>query len=136
MRSVIVGRHLDPVAPAPNRAERLPPESNGSREGLRAVGISLFVLGLTAAAQMLVYLLSGSVALLADLIHNAGDAATAIPLGVAFLLRSPGRRAHHRSVRRGRHLRLRLLRRPRSDRAPDRRRMSPKLSARSQPPAL
>ena len=60
-----------------------------SREGLRAVGLSLLVLGLTAASQVLVYVLTGSVALLADLIHNAGDAATAIPLGVAFLLRSP-----------------------------------------------
>jgi cation diffusion facilitator family transporter len=60
-----------------------------SREGLRAVGLSLLVLGLTAAAQLLVYLLSGSIALLADLIHNAGDAATAIPLAIAFLLRSP-----------------------------------------------
>src|SRR5215216_2417197 len=60
-----------------------------SREGLRAVGLSLLVLGLTAVAQLLVYLLTDSVALLADLIHNAGDAATAIPLGVAFLLRSP-----------------------------------------------
>ena len=60
-----------------------------SREGLRAVGLSLLVLGLTAAAQLLVYVLSGSIALLADLIHNAGDAATAIPLGIAFLPRSP-----------------------------------------------
>lgn len=60
-----------------------------SREGLRAVGLSLLVLGVTAAAQLVVYLLSGSIALLADLIHNAGDAATAIPLGIAFLLRSP-----------------------------------------------
>jgi cation diffusion facilitator family transporter len=60
-----------------------------SREGLRAVGLSLVVLGLTAAAQTLVYVLTHSVALLADLIHNFGDAATAIPLSVAFLLRSP-----------------------------------------------
>ena len=60
-----------------------------AREGLRAVGLSLLVLGVTAAAQLVVYLLSGSIALLADLIHNAGDAATAIPLGIAFLLRSP-----------------------------------------------
>lgn len=59
-----------------------------SREGLRAVGLALLVLGLTAAAQTLVFIASGSVALLADLIHNAGDAATAIPLGVAFALRS------------------------------------------------
>jgi cation diffusion facilitator family transporter len=60
-----------------------------SREGLRAVGLALLVLlGLTAAAQTAVFLASGSVALLADLIHNAGDAATAIPLGIAFALRS------------------------------------------------
>jgi cation diffusion facilitator family transporter len=59
-----------------------------SREGLRAVGWALLVLGLTAAAQTVVFVASGSVALLADLIHNFGDAATAIPLGVAFALRS------------------------------------------------
>jgi cation diffusion facilitator family transporter len=59
-----------------------------SRSGLRAVGLALLVLGLTALAQAIVYAASGSVALLADLIHNAGDAATAIPLGIAFALRS------------------------------------------------
>jgi cation diffusion facilitator family transporter len=60
-----------------------------SREGVRAVLISLGVLGLAAGVQALVFALSGSVALLADLIHNFGDALTAVPLGVAFLLRSP-----------------------------------------------
>jgi cation diffusion facilitator family transporter len=59
-----------------------------SRDGVRAVALALLVLGLTAAAQAAVFALSGSVALLADLIHNAGDAATAIPLGIAFALRS------------------------------------------------
>jgi len=59
-----------------------------SRAGVRAVSWSLLILGLTAVAQGAVFLLSGSVALLADLIHNAGDAATALPLGLAFLLRS------------------------------------------------
>ena len=59
-----------------------------AREGLRAVALALAVLGLTAAAQAVVYALSGSVALLADHIHNVGDAATAIPLGLAFALRS------------------------------------------------
>jgi cation diffusion facilitator family transporter len=59
-----------------------------SRAGLRAVAWALLVLGLTAAAQAAVFVVSGSVALLADLIHNAGDAATAIPLGIAFALRS------------------------------------------------
>jgi cation diffusion facilitator family transporter len=59
-----------------------------SREGVRAVTLALVVLGLTALAQTAVFALTGSVALLADLIHNAGDAATAIPLGIAFALRS------------------------------------------------
>jgi cation diffusion facilitator family transporter len=64
------------------------PSIKRSREGLIAVGISLAVLGMTAAAQVTIYLVTGSVALLADLIHNFGDAATAIPLGIAFMLRS------------------------------------------------
>jgi divalent metal cation (Fe/Co/Zn/Cd) transporter len=59
-----------------------------SRAGVRAVLLALAVLGATAAAQALVFVGSGSVALLADLIHNLGDASTAIPLGVAFALRS------------------------------------------------
>ena len=59
-----------------------------SRAGVRAVLLALLVLGITAAVQTLVFALSGSVALMADLIHNAGDAATAIPLGIAFALRS------------------------------------------------
>ena len=49
--------------------------------------VSLAVLGATAIAQAIVFVLSGSVALFADLIHNAGDALTAIPVGAAFLLR-------------------------------------------------
>lgn len=64
------------------------PSIKRSREGLRAVGLSLAVLALTAAAQIAIFLVSDSVALLADLIHNIGDAATAIPLGIAFALRS------------------------------------------------
>src|SRR5512140_3239196 len=59
-----------------------------SKAGLRAVSVSLAVLLVTASAQAVVFALTGSVALLADLIHNFGDALTAIPLGVAFLLRS------------------------------------------------
>jgi cation diffusion facilitator family transporter len=59
-----------------------------SREGLKAVGLSLLILGITAVAQLVVFMLTHSVALLADLIHNFGDAATAIPLGIAFALRS------------------------------------------------
>jgi cation diffusion facilitator family transporter len=59
-----------------------------SREGVRVVLVSLALLAATAAAQAVIYLTTGSVALLADLIHNVGDALTAIPLGAAFLLRS------------------------------------------------
>ena len=55
---------------------------------MRTVALSLGVLGLTAGAQAVVFVLSDSVALLADLIHNIGDALTAVPLGIAFLLRS------------------------------------------------
>lgn len=59
-----------------------------SREGVRAVLIALAVLGAAAIAQTVIFVLSGSVALLADLVHNFGDALTAIPLSIAFLLRS------------------------------------------------
>jgi cation diffusion facilitator family transporter len=59
-----------------------------SREGLRAVGLALVVLAATAIAQTAIFMASDSVALLADLIHNFGDAATAIPLGIAFAVRS------------------------------------------------
>jgi cation diffusion facilitator family transporter len=50
--------------------------------------VSLGVLGTAAGAQAAIFVLSGSVALLADLIHNTGDALTAIPVGAAFLLSS------------------------------------------------
>jgi divalent metal cation (Fe/Co/Zn/Cd) transporter len=62
-----------------------------SRAGVRAVALSLLILGLTAGAQVAIFVFSNSVALLADLIHNFGDALTAVPLGIAFFLRSvPG----------------------------------------------
>jgi len=59
-----------------------------SRAGLRAVTVTLGILGVTAIIQATIYVATGSIALLADLIHNAGDALTALPLGAAFLLRS------------------------------------------------
>ena len=59
-----------------------------SRAGLRAVAISLGILGVTALVQLAIFVATDSVALLADLVHNFGDAATAIPVGIAFLLRS------------------------------------------------
>jgi cation diffusion facilitator family transporter len=59
-----------------------------SRAGIRAVSWSLAILTVTALAQAFIYSRTLSVALLADLIHNFGDALTAIPLGIAFYLRS------------------------------------------------
>ncbi|HEX2772345.1 MAG TPA: cation diffusion facilitator family transporter [Micromonosporaceae bacterium] len=65
-----------------------------SREGMRAVWISLAALGLTAALQALIVVWSGSVALLGDTLHNVADALTAVPIGIAFVLgrRPPTRR--------------------------------------------
>lgn len=59
-----------------------------SRAGVKAVSLSLAVLAATALVQAAILVLTGSVALLADLIHNVGDALTAVPLGIAFFLRS------------------------------------------------
>ncbi len=59
-----------------------------SRDGLKTVATSLGVLLITALAQVTIFAVTGSLALLADVIHNAGDALTAIPLSIAFLLRS------------------------------------------------
>lgn len=57
-----------------------------SAAGIRAVKISLLILGATAVAQIVIVAVSGSVALLADTIHNFSDALTAIPLWIAFAL--------------------------------------------------
>lgn len=59
-----------------------------SREGVKAVSTSIVVLGIAAGVQLFIFLLSGSVALLAYLLHNFGDALTAVPLGIAFFLLS------------------------------------------------
>lgn len=53
---------------------------------MRTLKRSLVILGVTAALQLVVVILSGSIALLADTIHNVGDALTAVPLGAAFIL--------------------------------------------------
>jgi cation diffusion facilitator family transporter len=65
-----------------------------SARGIRALKISLVILGTTALFQVAIFLLSGSVGLLADTIHNFSDALTAIPLWIAFVLarRAPTRR--------------------------------------------
>jgi len=59
-----------------------------SNAGVKAVTASLAVLLVASAVQLLVFLASGSVALLTDVIHNGGDALTAVPLGIAFLMRN------------------------------------------------
>jgi cation diffusion facilitator family transporter len=64
-----------------------------SRDGVRALKISLVVLLVTAASQAVVVVFTGSIALLADTVHNFSDALTAVPLWVAFVL---GRRAASR----------------------------------------
>jgi Co/Zn/Cd efflux system component len=65
-----------------------------SREGMRALKISLVGLAVTAALQVVIVLISGSVALLADTVHNFADALTAVPLAIAFWIgrRPPNRR--------------------------------------------
>jgi len=75
--------HLDP-----DHTHDLPEIDQRSTAGLKAVGLSLGLLVSTAVAQAVVFAMSGSAALLADLIHNLGDALTAVPVGIAFLLRS------------------------------------------------
>ena len=57
-----------------------------SAQGIRAVKLSLLGLGATALFQLAIVLISGSVALLADTVHNFSDALTAVPLWIAFLL--------------------------------------------------
>ncbi|WP_378063204.1 cation diffusion facilitator family transporter [Actinomadura yumaensis] len=75
-------------------ADKVDHALEGSGEGIRALWISLAGLGATTIIQAVVYALSGSVALLGDTLHNAADALTAVPLGVAFVLgrRPPTRR--------------------------------------------
>ena len=65
-------------------------ELEASSKGLRALAISFVALLITTLLQAAVVIVSGSVALLGDTLHNAADALTAVPLGIAFTL---GRRA-------------------------------------------
>ncbi|MFG2042878.1 cation diffusion facilitator family transporter [Dactylosporangium sp. NPDC048998] len=74
-------------------ADKVDSAMESSKDGIRALWISLLVLGVTAALQVVIVLLSGSVALLGDTLHNVADALTAVPLGVAFVL---GRRVANR----------------------------------------
>ncbi|OAH13713.1 putative cation efflux system proteinc [Streptomyces jeddahensis] len=71
-------------------ADKVDSALESSARGMRALWVSLAVLGVTAVAQAAIVVISGSVALLGDTVHNAADALTAVPLGIAFVL---GRRA-------------------------------------------
>ncbi|MEV4343847.1 cation diffusion facilitator family transporter [Actinoplanes sp. NPDC049596] len=89
------GRMRHAITPhSHDSATRVDTAMESSAEGLRALWISLLVLGVTAALQAVVAGFSGSVALLGDTLHNVADALTAVPLGIAFLL---GRRAATRA---------------------------------------
>jgi cation diffusion facilitator family transporter len=102
--------HEHPHGPAPRRglphrlrhlitphsheaAAKVDAAMEASAEGMRTLWLSLAVLGATTVVQAVVVALSGSVALLGDTIHNAADALTAVPLGIAFVL---GRKAANR----------------------------------------
>ena len=67
-------------------ADSLDSALESSAAGIRAVKISLLVLGLTTVVQIAIVVVSGSVALAADTIHNFSDALTAVPLWIAFAL--------------------------------------------------
>jgi cation diffusion facilitator family transporter len=75
-------------------ADSLDSALQSSVAGIRAVKLSLLVLGATALAQIVIVVMSGSIALAADTIHNFSDALTAIPLWIAFALstKAPTRR--------------------------------------------
>ncbi|WP_435854023.1 cation diffusion facilitator family transporter [Streptomyces sparsogenes] len=86
-------RHKAAHVPRPHShetADRTDRALESSARGMRALWTSFAVLGATALAQAVVVVASGSVALLGDTVHNAADALTAVPLGIAFVL---GRRA-------------------------------------------
>jgi cation diffusion facilitator family transporter len=91
----VLARLLHVARPHSHEAvDKVDAAMEASAAGMRALWVSLAVLAGTAAIQAVVAVLSGSVALLGDTLHNAADALTAIPLGVAFVVgrRPPTRR--------------------------------------------
>ncbi|MCW2776648.1 MAG: cation diffusion facilitator family transporter [Frankiales bacterium] len=91
----LLGRLKELVAPhSHDAADSVDSALESSEKGIRALKLSLVVLGATALLQGLVVLLTGSVALLGDTLHNLSDALTAVPLAIAFTLgrRPPTRR--------------------------------------------
>ena len=93
--SGLLGRLKELVAPhSHDSADSVDQELETSAKGIRALVISLVVLGVTALLQAVVVVFTGSVALLGDTLHNVADALTAVPLAIAFSLgrRAPTRR--------------------------------------------
>jgi cation diffusion facilitator family transporter len=94
----LLGKLKELVAPhSHDSADSVDKALETSGKGLRALGISLAVLGTTAVAQAFVVVWTGSIALLGDTLHNVADALTAVPLAIAFVLgrRPPNRRYTH-----------------------------------------
>jgi cation diffusion facilitator family transporter len=92
------GRLKELVAPhSHDSADSVDQALETSGRGMRALAISLAVLGTTAVLQAFVVVWTGSIALLGDTLHNVADALTAVPLALAFLLgrRPPNRRYTH-----------------------------------------
>ncbi len=73
-----------PVAQTYSHAH-VAPQIRRSREGLKAVARSVSVIAVTAAIEVVVYISTGSIALLADLIHNFAGSLTAVPIACAFI---------------------------------------------------
>ena len=86
--------HFNPFGHSHESADSIDDALESSEVGIRALKISLVALMLTALFQVAIVAISGSVALLADTIHNFSDALTAVPLWIAFVL---SRRAASRS---------------------------------------
>jgi divalent metal cation (Fe/Co/Zn/Cd) transporter len=82
----LLGRLHGTLAHSHDVAEKVDDSLEGSERGIWALKLSLLLLGLTALLQVVVVWFSGSVALLADTIHNFADAGTSIPLWIAFAL--------------------------------------------------
>ncbi|WP_040871822.1 cation diffusion facilitator family transporter [Nocardia exalbida] len=90
-RSSAIGAVREVFVPhSHDAADSIDDALEASAVGIRAVGISLVVLGCTAVLQLVIVVASGSVALAADTVHNFSDALTAVPLWIAFAL---GRKA-------------------------------------------
>lgn len=86
--------HLNPLGHSHDASDSVDDALESNEVGIRALKISLVALMVTALLQVIVVAFSGSVALLADTIHNFGDALTAVPLWIAFVL---ARRSANRS---------------------------------------